>query len=187
MIGLIAQNNICRTTLLEGLNALGIAVYDPKGEYDMVLMADGSVSDWPTVPVLTLGLSDPRETWHCDTPIRPTDLYHRIAEILGTINNQITFENRTFSFRRTNRVLTVRETDEVIPLTEKESDLLAALATALPGSLTKEDLLKSVWNYSPDTETHTVESHIYLLRQKLGDRADSLIQSTASGYMLVTD
>ena len=184
MIGLIAQNNICRTTLLEILGPLGITVYTPGDTYDMVLMTDKSETDWPTAPVLTLGIKDPRAKWHCDTPIRPTDLYHRTAQILGTLQNRITFENTAFLFRRTNRILTDRQTGEDIMLTEKESDLLAALAEAMPQSLSKDDLLKIVWNYSPDTETHTVESHIYLLRQKLGNRADALIQSTPTGYIL---
>ena len=72
-------------------------------------------------------------------------------------------------------------------MTEKESDLLFSLVQAYPKAMSKEDLLISVWNYSPDAETHTVESHIYGLRQKLGEKADALIKSTPAGYLLIPD
>ena len=64
---------------------------------------------------------------------------------------------------------------------------MVVLADSFPKALTKEDLLVSVWNYKPEAETHTVESHIYALRQKLGNRADDLIQSTSEGYILIKE
>jgi hypothetical protein len=54
-----------------------------------------------------------------------------------------------------------------VPLTEKESLLLAALARALPGAAPREQLLREVWAYEGEVETHTLETHIYRLRSKL--------------------
>jgi len=47
-------------------------------------------------------------------------------------------------------------------------------------------LLKLVWNYSKDTDTHTVETHIYRLRKKVKDQFndDDLIFNTKTGYSL---
>ena len=84
-------------------------------------------------------------------------------------------------------MLILKSNDKSILLTEKESDLLSFLVQSYPNAMTKEDLLTSVWNYRPDAETHTVESHIYGLRQKLGDKADMLFKSTSAGYLLVSD
>jgi len=54
-----------------------------------------------------------------------------------------------------------------VPLTEKECLLLSALHTAHPSSATREQLLKDVWAYEGNIETHTLETHIYRLRSKL--------------------
>ena len=82
-------------------------------------------------------------------------------------------------------MLTCKPTKLQIYLTEKETELITYLIKALPESVSKSELLTEVWNYRPDSETHTVESHIYTLRQKLGEKySDSLITNTTDGYIL---
>ena len=101
--------------------------------------------------------------------------------------NSVSFENTCFIFQKEKRLLIDKATDTTIPLTEKECELLAELAKVSPDALTKEELLDRVWKYKPDLETHTLESHIYGLRQKIGNHVDSLFQSTDLGYRLITD
>ena len=52
--------------------------------------------------------------------------------------------------------------------------------------VTVKDLQKSVWDYSPDLETHTVETHIYRLRKKINYNFNNekFIISTKKGYMI---
>lgn len=61
------------------------------------------------------------------------------------------------------------EKGQHVPLTEKESLLLAALHAALPAAASREQLLHDVWAYAGDSETHTLETHIYRLRSKLAE------------------
>lgn len=56
---------------------------------------------------------------------------------------------------------------QVIRLTEKEAALLALLLRQDGKSVPREDLLTAVWGYVSDVETHTLETHIYRLRQKI--------------------
>ena len=56
-----------------------------------------------------------------------------------------------------------------VPLTEKETLLLAALHAAHPAAAAREQLLHDVWAYAGDSETHTLETHIYRLRSKLSE------------------
>ncbi len=56
---------------------------------------------------------------------------------------------------------------DVIVLTDKERDILVALWRAPDKSLTREALLDAVWAYAQGVETHTLETHIYRLRQKM--------------------
>lgn len=63
--------------------------------------------------------------------------------------------------------LTRMENGDMIILTDKERDLLAALWLAPDRSLSRDDLLAAVWAYADGVETHTLETHIYRLRQKI--------------------
>ena len=77
-----------------------------------------------------------------------------------------------------------RSENEII-LTEKEIQLLELfLNNKQP--ISKDKILSSVWNYSSDADTHTVETHIYRLRKKINDKFsdESFIISTKDGYSL---
>ncbi len=72
-----------------------------------------------------------------------------------------------------------------IILTEKEIQLIELfLKNSKP--MSKNDILSSVWNYSSDADTHTVETHIYRLRKKISEKFtdDKFIINNKSGYFL---
>jgi len=68
-------------------------------------------------------------------------------------------------------------------LTEKEAAILLLLATQ-PQPWRREDLLREVWGYRPELDTHTLETHIYRLRRKLASLGPGDILSTPAGYLL---
>ena len=72
-----------------------------------------------------------------------------------------------------------------IVLTEKEIQLLELfLNNKKP--ISKDKILTSIWNYSSDADTHTVETHIYRLRKKINDKFsdENFIINTKDGYSL---
>ena len=70
-------------------------------------------------------------------------------------------------------------------LTEKEIQLLE-LFLRHKKPISKNKILASVWNYSSDADTHTVETHIYRLRKKISDKFfdDKFILNNKEGYYL---
>ena len=75
--------------------------------------------------------------------------------------------------------------DSHIILTEKEIQLLELLLNKQK-PISKDNILSSVWNYSSDADTHTVETHIYRLRKKITDKFkdENFILNNKSGYYL---
>jgi hypothetical protein len=73
-----------------------------------------------------------------------------------------------------------------IRLTEKEAALIQILHDAQGEPIEGAELLKSIWNYAQDTETHTVATHIYRLRQKIETDPNDpkLVITDGTGYRL---
>ena len=70
-------------------------------------------------------------------------------------------------------------------LTEKEINIIKYLYQMAPQIVSKEQLLENVWGYSAEATTHTVETHIYRLRQKVEmGGASQLIITENNGYRL---
>ena len=75
--------------------------------------------------------------------------------------------------------------NKTFKLTEKEVFILKYLYQNTGVVTEKEDLLENVWGYSAEATTHTVETHIYRLRQKVEqDGGSQLIITENNGYRL---
>ncbi len=75
--------------------------------------------------------------------------------------------------------------NKFVILTEKEIQLLELLLKK-DRPISKNIILSSVWNYSEDADTHTVETHIYRLRKKISDKFtdEKFILNNKDGYYL---
>lgn len=74
-----------------------------------------------------------------------------------------------------------------IDLTDREVDILFYLARQKNKTVGKNDLLKNVWKYQDNIDTHTLETHIYRLRQKMEKDSENpaLLVTEEGGYRLV--
>ena len=74
-----------------------------------------------------------------------------------------------------------------VHLTQKETAILKCLFRARQQPVSREKLLQEVWGYNSSMSTHTLETHIYRLRQKVETNAKSpsVLISESGGYKLV--
>ena len=74
----------------------------------------------------------------------------------------------------------------VTKLTEKEVSIIKYLHKNIGKIVSKNDLMQEVWEYSAEVATHTVETHIYRLRQKVeqDNQESQLIITSEGGYQL---
>ncbi len=80
---------------------------------------------------------------------------------------------------------TLKKNNIYLKITEKEINFIENLYSS-PKPLSREFILKNIWNYSADTDTHTVETHIYRLRQKIKNqfKDKNFIKNSKKGYSL---
>ncbi|MEM6932382.1 MAG: response regulator transcription factor [Pseudomonadota bacterium] len=91
------------------------------------------------------------------------------------------FQIGDYSFRPGAKMLT-DENEKRIRLTEKETNILKFLYRAGGRTVERDVLLREVWGYNAGVTTHTLETHIYRLRQKIEpDPSNARILLTETG------
>ena len=92
-----------------------------------------------------------------------------------------------YTFRPSAKLLLDSETNKKVCLTEKETAVLKYLYRAGEKVIARDVLLDEVWGYNARVSTHTLETHIYRLRQKIErDPSDAkLLVTEQGGYRLV--
>jgi DNA-binding response OmpR family regulator len=118
----------------------------------------------------------------------------RMVELIALIRSQLfqprasddmQFEIGNLSFAPANKMLFNIDSDSVQTLTEKETMILNFLYQAFPGDISKDHILAEVWGFQNTVSTHTLETHIYRLRQKISRLTDKqLVLTTENGYRL---
>ena len=106
--------------------------------------------------------------YYIKKPFRVQNLIKKISAILAKISTNIDVAHNIgpFLFYPIKKIVILG--DQVkIELTEKEVDILKCRLNSGEEYVDREKLLKQVWNYNSDITTHTLETHIYRLRQKL--------------------
>jgi DNA-binding response OmpR family regulator len=147
-----------------------------------VIMLTGHVTDADTILGLDAGAND-----YVTKPFKFPVLLARIRAQLRQHeqSEDAVFKLGPYSFRPALKIL-VAEDDSKIRLTEKETNILKFLHRAPIPVVPRDTLLQEVWGYSAAVTTHTLETHIYRLRQKIEpDPANvRLLLTEPGGYRL---
>ena len=161
--------DICQRLRRNGF-AKPIVMLTAKGaEGDIVLGLEAGANDYITKPL-------------------------RLGELIALIHNQLRqfrglddarLEIGNLSFVPANKMLHEIGSDRMQALTEKEATILKFLYRAFPNDVTKDDLLAEVWGFQNGVSTHTLETHIYRLRQKISRLTKKqLVLTIEKGYRL---
>jgi DNA-binding response OmpR family regulator len=119
----------------------------------------------------------------------------RFAVLLARIRTQLrqheasedaVFTIGPYTFRPRSKMLLLNPNSSKVRLTEKEVSILRYLYRAGPRPVSRETLLQEVWGYNSEVTTHTLETHIYRLRQKIekDTTAPVILLTETGGYKL---
>jgi DNA-binding response OmpR family regulator len=155
-----------------------------RGHTMPIIIVTGSNHEADIVGGLDAGAND-----YITKPVRMSELLARLRAQLRSFDNcdDAVFTVGQYAFRPSAKILHDREKNRRLHLTEKETAILKFLYRAGARSVARPTLLEQVWGYNARVTTHTLETHIYRLRQKLEhDPADCrLLVTEDGGYRLV--
>lgn len=110
-------------------------------------------------------------------PVRLSDAVYTIKQNVKSKTIPIRQEREIvpgYVFNGAEKLIRNTENTETVSLTDKEAELLEQLTSSTGSTLTRDTLLKNVWGYGEDINTHTLETHIYRLRGKLKQLSEDL-------------
>ena len=147
-----------------------------------VIMLTAAAGDEDTIQGLDSGAND-----YVTKPYKFAVLLARIRAQLRSHEHSegAVFRLGTYEFRPAAKLL-VDDHQKKIRLTEKETNILKYLYRAGAKAVSREELLTEVWGYNAGVTTHTLETHIYRLRQKIEPEPGQarLLLTDAGGYRL---
>ena len=120
-------------------------------------------------------------------PLQFRDLYKRVSSILDQIDSQAARKLNFNRFTYDPSMRTLSNDNLYLRFTEKESQIFNSLLDNSNLYISKKDLLKKVWSYNEDIDTHTLETHIYSLRKKIEKNLllkDLIVFEDNKGYFL---
>ena len=147
-----------------------------------IIMLTAAGADEDTVEGLDAGAND-----YVTKPYKFAVLLARILAQLRDYEHSegAVFRLGDYEFRPSAKLL-LDPAGKKIRLTEKETNILKYLYRAGEKPVSREELLAEVWGYNAGVTTHTLETHVYRLRQKIeSDPANArLLLTEAGGYRL---
>jgi DNA-binding response OmpR family regulator len=162
---------LCRVMRRGGVRAPILMLTGADGEADMILGLDSGANDYITKP-FRLNVLLAR--------LRAQLRQHEASE-------DAVFAIGPYTFRPSTKTLIDDAKRRKVRLTEKETAILKYLYRAGEKTIGRAILLNEVWGYNSGVTTHTLETHVYRLRQKIErDPAKAEILVTEpGGYRLV--
>ena len=150
-----------------------------------IIMLTGHDTDSDTILGLEAGAND-----YVTKPFRFAVLLARVRAQLRTHeqSEDAVFNIGPYTFKPAQKML-IEDNGNKVRLTEKETAIMKYLYRAEQKIIGRDELLEQVWGYNSGVTTHTLETHIYRLRQKVEKDPSNarLLVTEGGGYKLVPD
>ncbi len=162
---------VCRVMRRNGVSCPIVMLTAAESDADTILGLDAGANDYVTKP-FRLGVLLAR--------LRAQLRQHEQSE-------DAVFTIGQYTFQPSAKMLVENDSGKKIRLTEKETSILKYLYRSGEKTVGRETLLGEVWGYNAGVTTHTLETHVYRLRQKIeADPSNArLLITEPGGYRLV--
>jgi DNA-binding response OmpR family regulator len=162
---------LCRLMRKQGVKCPVLMLTGHDGDSDTILGLDAGANDYVTKP-----FKFPVLLARMRAQLRQHEQSEDAIFTLGP-----------YTFKPAMKIL-IAEDERKIRLTEKETNILKFLYRSTEGVVPRDILLHEVWGYNAGVTTHTLETHIYRLRQKIEPDPSNvrLLVTESGGYRLMS-
>lgn len=162
---------LCRLMRKQGVKCPVLMLTGHDGDSDTILGLDAGANDYVTKP-----FKFPVLLARMRAQLRQ---HEQSEDAIFTIG--------PYTFKPAMKML-ITEDERKIRLTEKETNILKFLYRSTKGVVPRDILLHEVWGYNACVTTHTLETHIYRLRQKIEPDPSNvrLLVTESGGYRLMS-
>jgi DNA-binding response OmpR family regulator len=162
---------LCRLMRKQGVKCPVLMLTGHDGDSDTILGLDAGANDYVTKP-----FKFPVLLARMRAQLRQHEQSEDAIFTLGP-----------YTFKPAMKML-ITEDERKIRLTEKETNILKFLYRSTEGVVPRDILLHEVWGYNAGVTTHTLETHIYRLRQKIEPDPSNvrLLVTESGGYRLMS-
>ena len=155
----------------------GLTAYNEIKKYNIpTIILSARNEEYDKLIGFNLGVDD-----YVTKPFSPKELMARIKAVTKRFNNLTdTYIYKDLKIDFKGHVVYIK--DEEIKLTPKEYDLLVYLINNKNIALSREELLSKIWGYDFFGDDRTIDTHIKMLRNNLGDYRDLIQTVRGMGY-----
>ena len=163
--------DVCRVMRKNGVKAPIVMLSKSAADVDTILGLDSGANDYIVKPF--------------KVNVLMARLRARIRE--SEQSEHAVFQIGHYSFRPLDKTMENNRSNQKIRLTEKETAIVKFLYLASNSVVSRDLLLDEVWGYNAGVTTHTLETHVYRLRQKIEDDPSNaiILVTEPSGYRIV--
>ena len=175
----IIKNNKIDVVILDIMmpNMDGLTAYNEIKKYNIpTIILSARTEEYDKLIGFNLGVDD-----YVTKPFSPKELMARIKAVTKRFNNLTdTYIYKDLKIDFKGHVVYIK--DKEIKLTPKEYDLLVYLINNKNIALSREELLSKIWGYDFFGDDRTIDTHIKMLRNNLGDYRDLIQTVRGMGY-----
>jgi len=197
----------CNTNFIQALNELklhfGFNIFSGyknfkdlnKDNIDVIIFDSESIKKY-SIPSLNIPKILIQNNSKLNKPQNSFSLIIKLPIDIIKLNQDIIDICKKFEFKKNSLIYikdyildknerTLKKNNKFLKITEKEIHFIQILNSSKE-PLNRNYILKNIWKYSSETDTHTVETHIYRLRQKIKKQFNdsNFIKNSKDGYTL---
>ena len=170
----------------ENQNLLVIFFVDKK---DLSFLSKSKINNFPSIlitePSVSKNMVITELSEQLNMPFTILELEKKIISLIAKneFKNNSLIRLNDYIINKNERKIKKRDLE--LRLSEKEINFLI-LFSKIKEPISRNLVLKNVWNYSSESETHTVETHIHRLRKKISKKFgdDNFIKNNSKGYYI---
>lgn len=166
--------------MMPGMDGFTMLEELPKEKHIPTIMLSARGEEYDKLHGFELGIDD-----YLTKPFSPKELIARIKAITNRSNKNLPNIYKLNTLEINNSAHTLKINNKIINITPKEFEILTYLIKNKNIAISREQLLSKLWGYDYFGDDRTIDTHIKMLRNNLGEYRDHIVTVRGLGYKFI--